>query len=631
MTQRFRIKLTSPDGELVQVYEEPRADATAHQVRPTFFVKRPHDGEDEDWIHIENPRNALDTAPRVGWAPSWSIGDPIADKPQVVTARSLTMGAVRNEVEVPQDDPRTISAEYLIALFLIENDLVGDAPAPADDTEFTVTQDRPNPDATGGYGVLTEDWEAFLASEDVPEGWKNRFIRMLVLPQMRCIKFLTLRDWDKFSNASKALLPETELPRSLDPVLPRKLDLLMCRLIGPTAAADVAKREREKTSLNTKMDRVVREAEGWLAGSQPEQNLLRDRAAFLTHNGNAITVKTFLERCRAALDPALEIGFACIKAYLPDFIASPAAGSGKWFDAAKAELAEWSQGWTEHVPPGQERALGYFDHTDHGPGAVASGSGEITHWCGAFVAHCMAVAGAPIPPGSAAAASWAKWGDVSLPTAQDSDIPPGAVVMTSRSGSTNPIGHVTFFVRWEDNRHFIGLGGNQNDRVTESKQRTEKIVAIRGMASKAGASSDDADILARTLWGEINGGRDDQIQNVAHVVLNRFQNGFRSQGSIKGVCLSPQQFSCWNPGTSARRTLEDLHDLHPNQYKSMLKVAKTVIADRLGGAPPRDELVGVHHYYAPKSMRPPGRVPPWARGRTPTLNDDAHLFFRGVP
>jgi len=55
----------------------------------------------------------------------------------------------------------------------------------------------------------------------------------------------------------------------------------------------------------------------------------------------------------------------------------------------------------------------------------------------------------------------------------------------------------------------------------------------------------DVDVLARLLWGECRGELLRGQVAVACVVLNRVADGRFGRG-IKGVCLRPWQFSCFN-------------------------------------------------------------------------------------
>lgn len=56
---------------------------------------------------------------------------------------------------------------------------------------------------------------------------------------------------------------------------------------------------------------------------------------------------------------------------------------------------------------------------------------------------------------------------------------------------------------------------------------------------------DDYDILARTIYGEARGEDDDGKHAVAWTIRNRMVRD-PWPDSVKGVCLQPMQFSCWN-------------------------------------------------------------------------------------
>ena len=61
----------------------------------------------------------------------------------------------------------------------------------------------------------------------------------------------------------------------------------------------------------------------------------------------------------------------------------------------------------------------------------------------------------------------------------------------------------------------------------------------------------EADVLARTIWGEARGEGLEGMRAVANVILNRvkiaeLKNGFWWGSNIIQVCQKPYQFSCWN-------------------------------------------------------------------------------------
>ena len=143
----------------------------------------------------------------------------------------------------------------------------------------------------------------------------------------------------------------------------------------------------------------------------------------------------------------------------------------------------------------------------------------------------------------------------------------------------------------------------------------------------------DEAVLALTMWAEARGDRAEGHSSleervaVGCVVRNRARE---TRQSIKAVCLRPLQFSCWNVGTDpnhlallveaekmlAREPLEPL--MRETAYLAS-GIVSGVILDPTGGAT---------SYYAPAAMRPPGRVPAWARDVEPCARIGSHLFFQ---
>jgi len=624
MTRRYSINEYGPDGSLTKLYREPDFESGSEYPFINFVVILGDGAETEDWVKVENYDTKF-SSPIVGWLPSWAIGKPLADEPQALDARSLTFSAVRNEatmIAIARNDEslNVVSAEYLMAIFFIENSIDARKIVFDTKTEFAVIQDRSNPDTFGAYSITEEEWGAFIANEGVVLRWENPFIGMLPLPQMRCFSFLTRRDWKRISTSFGGT--------PINPFVPRKLDLFTSRLIGTAAAIDVAKRERKKVGLDDPVDKVIRDANGWLAGSPQIKNLIKWRADFLTEDNEPVDVKGFLELCRSKLDPALSTAHEMIKHFLPGYIVQPSPTASGWMEKAKAELQEWQDGgWTEHADPGQERAFSYFKETDHGEASITNAAtGEITDWCGAFVAYCVAKAGGTVPSGAAASANWQKWGDVSLPTTYGSEVPIGSVVTLAGGENTSQVSHVGFFAGWsEGDKSFNCLSGNQSDKVSIAKFGADRIVTIRTIAGKESQSDDDVIILAKTLYGEILGGSDEQIRNVANVVLNRFLTGYRSGGSIAGTCKSPAQFSCWNAGTSARATLDSLPNSGNQHLDNLKQVALEVIQSRLSqGGDGNLPLEGARHYHNHHVS------PDWAIPSRIVLDDGKHIFYKNI-
>lgn len=134
----------------------------------------------------------------------------------------------------------------------------------------------------------------------------------------------------------------------------------------------------------------------------------------------------------------------------------------------------------------------------------------------------------------------------------------------------------------------------------------------------------EADVLARTLWGEARGEGPEGMGAVASVVLNRVAvaaaHGGRYWwgGDVIAVCLKPWQFSCWNRADPnyARLQALDAADLH---FATALRVARRALAGVLA-----DPTGGATHYHTRAIS------PAWARGAQPTAAIGAHVFYRLV-
>lgn len=133
----------------------------------------------------------------------------------------------------------------------------------------------------------------------------------------------------------------------------------------------------------------------------------------------------------------------------------------------------------------------------------------------------------------------------------------------------------------------------------------------------------DAEILARTLYGEARGEELAGIEAVASVILNRVafarQRGRYWWGNdVKSVCLKPGQFSCWNANDPNRKKLLAINPRDP-AYRLCKRIAKRAMAGDL-----RDQTDGATHYHT-------HAVDPWwARGHVPVAEIGNHLFYRDI-
>lgn len=133
----------------------------------------------------------------------------------------------------------------------------------------------------------------------------------------------------------------------------------------------------------------------------------------------------------------------------------------------------------------------------------------------------------------------------------------------------------------------------------------------------------DADILARTLFGEARGERRAGLEAVAAVVLNRVaraeaRGGYWWGRSVAEVCLKPWQFSCWNADDPNRVRVVTVAEGDP-VFDQCRAVARRAMDGRLD-----DPTDGATHYHVL------GLIPRWARGLEPCAIIGRHLFYNDV-
>lgn len=151
------------------------------------------------------------------------------------------------------------------------------------------------------------------------------------------------------------------------------------------------------------------------------------------------------------------------------------------------------------------------------------------------------------------------------------------------------------------------------------------------METLAADGLSELDVLALTLHHEANSEGVLGMVAVGCVIRNRADWG-RWGHSLREVCLAPMQFSCWRPGGGRRnhgKLLNHIDALRKGTRPPKMLPAYEAAHAILGEQP--DITSGGDHYYAPLAMRPPGRVPPWARGETPCAHIGNHIFFHLRP
>jgi len=131
-------------------------------------------------------------------------------------------------------------------------------------------------------------------------------------------------------------------------------------------------------------------------------------------------------------------------------------------------------------------------------------------------------------------------------------------------------------------------------------------------------TTNDQDILARTIYGEARGEGYSGMQAVANVVMNRANDpANRWPKAPASVCLQPYQFSCWNPGDPNYPLISGA-DPADAIFDSCSNIASLAI---LGQLP--DITGGAQFYFNPALA-----APSWAAGMTKTATIGNHVFYR---
>lgn len=132
----------------------------------------------------------------------------------------------------------------------------------------------------------------------------------------------------------------------------------------------------------------------------------------------------------------------------------------------------------------------------------------------------------------------------------------------------------------------------------------------------------DADIFARTLYGEAEAGNKADAIAIARVILNRMALP-NWPSTASGVCLQPWQFSCWNANDPNRQRILNAKGAW---WEECQHIAKNALSGKL----PPDQTSRSTHYYANWV-----KMPKWAKGKEPVLivpheSGNAHLFFNNI-
>jgi len=137
-------------------------------------------------------------------------------------------------------------------------------------------------------------------------------------------------------------------------------------------------------------------------------------------------------------------------------------------------------------------------------------------------------------------------------------------------------------------------------------------------------SSADIDILARTLYGEAEGGDIDDAIAIAWVVVNRATLPSWPDRPA-AVCKQPWQFSCWNADNPRLgQMMAAVRNGTDRWFNQCWQVAEGVAAGEYPD--PTERATHYHTTYI--------ATPKWARGKTPTYQTPGgrynHLFYNDI-
>lgn len=150
-------------------------------------------------------------------------------------------------------------------------------------------------------------------------------------------------------------------------------------------------------------------------------------------------------------------------------------------------------------------------------------------------------------------------------------------------------------------------------------------------ATEIKESLSDYQALTLTLFGEAQGLTDEGKFAVACVIRNRLRKKFRGARTIKDVCLSRLQFSCWFEVGGVKNynrlmeTAEIMAEEPRESWPSALLRCSAVATKALRPTEP-DIVDGATHYYLEGTPEPPWTKPPAVL----TVEVGGHLFYRDV-
>lgn len=142
----------------------------------------------------------------------------------------------------------------------------------------------------------------------------------------------------------------------------------------------------------------------------------------------------------------------------------------------------------------------------------------------------------------------------------------------------------------------------------------------------------ERDTLSLTLLGEARGEEFEGRLAVGCTIRERARDPKRWPDDIKGVCLQPQQFSCWNASDPNYRALMETAALRIDDHAIKSTFVSTALwketcwlAEGLMSGVVRDRVRANH--YLTRALWESGRAPKWAMLRSPVALIQRHAFF----
>lgn len=147
---------------------------------------------------------------------------------------------------------------------------------------------------------------------------------------------------------------------------------------------------------------------------------------------------------------------------------------------------------------------------------------------------------------------------------------------------------------------------------------TACVVAWRGYKKVDSIINQDnqADVVARTIWGEARNQGQAGMQAVGAVIQNRVKKGGWWGTTPEEVCKKKYQFSCWLDSDPNKDKLLAVTETDA-QFKQAMNIAKQVVAGTLP-----DNTGGATHYHT-KSISPA-----WAAKMIKTATIGDHIFYK---